>query len=356
MFGNNADNPGNALLNSSYTSGQMNVSAEFSNTLMPFVNGTVPARYVRVTATNFRVANFLMPLFGVTDAAVSSTAVAGPSPRLTRVCNVAPMMVCGDPQDPDDPYYGYTPGVPDVLKTSTTNGNWEVGPGNFQLVRLDGFTGGADIRRSLAGDFDACVGTNDDIETEPGNTVGPVVQGLNTRFGIYAGPMGGQQANYPPDVIVKQANYGLGGGNNLDYDPATDQISYDGTVVETAADMSAAGLYHYDDYIADIAADILDNQPLDGSPAGPGAYGRRTIAMPVGDCSQSTSGQGTVPLMGVLCFHLLQAAEQQGNESYVYGQFIGDGCGVTGNPGDEPNDEAGPFIIQLYKDPDTVAS
>jgi hypothetical protein len=184
-------------------------------------------------------------------------------------------MVCGDPQDPDDPYYGYTPGVPDVLKTSTTNGNWEVGPGNFQLVRLDGFTGGADIRRSLAGDFDACVGTNDDIETEPGNTVGPVVQGLNTRFGIYAGPMGGQQANYPPDVIVKQANYGLGGGNNLDYDPATDQISYDGTVVETAADMSAAGLYHYDDYIADIAADILDNQPLDGSPAGPGAYGRR---------------------------------------------------------------------------------
>jgi hypothetical protein len=123
-----------------------------------------------------------------------------------------------------------------------------------------------------------------------------------------------------------------------------------------AANLPAAGLYHYDDYIADIAADILDNQPLDGSPAGPGAYGRRTIAMPVGDCSQSTSGQGTVPLMGVLCFHLLQAAEQQGNESYVYGQFIGDGCGVTGNPGDEPNDEAGPFIIQLYKDPDTVAS
>jgi hypothetical protein len=56
--------------------------------------------------------------------------------------------------------------------------------------------------------------------------------------------------------------------------------------------------------------------------------------------------------MGVLCFHLLQEAVQQGNESHVYGQFVGDGCGVNGTPGPDPLTGPGPYVIQLYKDPD----
>jgi Flp pilus assembly protein TadG len=358
-FANNADNVGNTILNSSYLGGQMNVNVEFSNTLLPFAAGTTPARYVRVSATNFRVPGFLIPLLGFMDIPIASTAVAGPSPSLTEtVCNLAPMMVCGDPvaAQNGDPFMGYTPGAPDVLKTSTTGGDWEVGPGNFQLIRLDGNSGAADVRTALAGDFNACVNLNDTAQTEPGNTVGPVVQGLNTRFGMYQGPMGNSQDQYPPDVIVKHANYNLGGNHDLAYDASTDQISYNGNVITSADDMTAQGLYHHEDYIADLNQSIYDNQPLDGSPAGPGAFGRRTIAMPVGDCSVTQNGAGTLPLMGVLCFHLLQPVEKQGNLSHVYGQVIDDGCGVTGNPGEEPNDEAGPFIIQLYKDPDTNAT
>jgi hypothetical protein len=77
------------------------------------------------------------------------------------------------------------------------------------------------------------------------------------------------------------------------------------------------------------------------------------LALPVGDCSTSVNGAGTLPLMGVLCFHLLQEAVQKGNESQVFGQFIGDGCGVTGKPGPDPTTGPGPYIIQLYKDPDS---
>ena len=60
------------------------------------------------------------------------------------------MMVCGDPAA-GPPYWGYTPGQPDVLKTSTSSGgNWEVGPGNFQLIRLGGGQGGAGRQFLLA--------------------------------------------------------------------------------------------------------------------------------------------------------------------------------------------------------------
>jgi hypothetical protein len=63
-------------------------------------------------------------------------------------------------------------------------------------------------------------------------------------------------------------------------------------------------------------------------------------------------GQWRGPANHGCLFHLLQEAEQKGNESHVYGQFIGNGCGVTGNPGPDPASGPGPYIIQLYKDPD----
>ena len=354
MFANNADNAGHAALNTSYTSGQLSINIQYSNTLIPWAPGTIPARYVRVSGSNFRVPGSFTQLLGFADAPLETTAVAGPSPRLTRICNIAPMMVCGDPAAGAGQNWGYNLGEPDVLKTGSTNGNFEVGPGNFQLVRLPGNAGAADIRRALAGDFNACVDLGEDIDTEPGNSVGPVVQGLNTRLGVYSGPI--SPDDYPPDVIVKQANHGLPGNETLDYDAANDEISYDGTVITSQAEMDALGLYHHGDYESHLIGGVYDNQPNTASPPGPGAFGRRTLAMPIGDCSTTTNGQGTLPLLGVMCFHLLQQVEQQGNESHVYGQFIGSGCGVTGNPGDEPNDESGPFVIQLYKDPTTSAS
>jgi hypothetical protein len=344
MFLRNTLVGGHAEMASSYAGGDIQVAVEFSNTLNPFVPGTIPALYVRVRATNFRLPGWFIPVMGFNEKTVAASAVAGPSPTLTQICNVAPMMVCGDPTAAaaGDPYYGYAVGQPEVLKTSTAGGDFEIGPGNFQLIRLDGLTGANDLRDALAGNYDACVGSADSIPTEPGNTVGPVVQGINTRLGVHLGPMAGKEDQYPPDVIVDQTT------PPLQYDSDSDTITYQGSVVDGPEDVT---FYAYDSYQADLAAENYTHQPLDGDPPGIGAYERRILALPVGDCSGTTSGQGTVPMLGVLCFFLLQEANQQGNESHVYGQFIGDGCRVSGRPGPDPVTGPGPYIIQLYKDP-----
>jgi hypothetical protein len=57
-------------------------------------------------------------------------------------------------------------------------------------------------------------------------------------------------------------------------------------------------------------------------------------------------------VLGFGCFFLLQEAQQKGNESHVYGQFIED-CIAGGMPGPAPGDGPGLYIIQLYKDPDS---
>ena len=81
-----------------------------------------------------------------------------------------------------------------------------------------------------------------------------------------------------------------------------------------------------------------------------GVLQRRVLAVPVGNCNGTVNGQGSVPLLGFACFFLLQPAEQQGNDSFVYGQFVAD-CAVTGTPGPNPVAGSGPHIIQLYDDP-----
>ena len=69
---------------------------------------------------------------------VAATAVAGPRTlnNGSTVCNVAPMMVCGNSGAPG--MWGYTLNEPAVLKKSTPGGQSQVGPGNFQLIQLGG--------------------------------------------------------------------------------------------------------------------------------------------------------------------------------------------------------------------------
>jgi hypothetical protein len=107
--------------------------------------------------------------------------------------------------------------------------------------------------------------------------------------------------------------------------------------------------YGYDQYVADVEAGRLDIQP----PAG--VYERRVLAIPVARCDGGATGQSTLPVVGFGCYYLLQKVKQKGNEAEIFGQFI-EGCRVGGTPGPNPGAGPGPYIIQLYKDPDSEDS
>lgn len=341
IFGDNASESGHDEISQLFGSGQLSVVVEFSATLNPFVPGTAPAEYVRVIATGLNLPGWFIPVMGTNELQVAASAVAGPSPTLGQVCNVAPMMACGDGSNPADPYFGYTPGDVTVLKTSSGSGTFEVGPGNFQLVRLDGSSGAADVRQALAGGYNACVSPGgQSIPTEPGNTIGPVAQGLNTRLGIYLGPMSGTRTQYPPDKVLDQVTPLTYSGN---------VVYYDGVPNPQSSDLP----FDYQDYVNEtLNPGAWSNYDANGTEF------RRVLRLPVGQCDGTVNGQGNVPLLGVLCFFLLQEVRQQGNEAEVYGQFMGaDGsCPVTGRPGPVPVAGPGPYTIQLYKDPDRTSS
>jgi hypothetical protein len=344
-FASNASAAGNGELATAYGSGNgsIQLTLEYSATLPPFAAGAANGPYVRARATGFVMPTWLVQVGGIFQKTVSAVAVAGPRTLNigSTVCNVAPMMVCGDATAGAPGYWGYTPNAPAVLKKSTSGGQSSVGPGNFQLIQVGG-SGAAIVRENMAGSFSACIAGGSTIETQPGNEAGPVAQGLNTRFGQYNGPMNNAQGTYPPDVIVDAQTPALRAVQN-----GTRYDVYQGNVPITATNIDV--LYNYQDYMTDLRnPGTYDHQPI--NEGGIGAFERRVLAVPVGNCSGTTNGHGSVPLLGFACFFLLQPAEQQGNDSYVYGQFVPD-CSVTGTPGPNPVAGAGPHIIQLYDDP-----
>jgi hypothetical protein len=209
--------------------------------------------------------------------------------------------------------------------------------GNFQLIRLDGSQGGADAREALAGSYDACIAADDPIQTEPGNNVGPVAQGLNTRLGIYNGPLSGSADQYPPDKIVTQPE------RRLELAADGETILYDGEPVSEGAEID----YSYSNYSADIADPTVLKET-------DGISGRRVITMPVGVCGDE-AGQSELPFATVLCFYLIQEVNQ-GDDPDVFGQFTPNGCRVTGTAGPDPITGPGPYVIQLYKDAANVES
>lgn len=335
MFDNNADDAGNQEMDAA----DITVTTTFSAASNPFVAGSyVPGDkgYVRVVATGFSMQVWLIRMLGVTDKTVTASAVAGPSPTINFSCNLVPLIICGDPADvPTEggtSFWGYQNEDVHVLKSSS-DGDSEIGPGNFQLARLDG-SGANDVRDALAGGFSGCTFAEDSVPTEPGNTVGPVTQGINTRLNKYSGPI--SPADYPPDVVTTQQN------SELEYDGDTGLITLDNgaTIVNDANDLD----FNFNDYEADVAAMNYDVPPAAG-----GEFDRRAMPVIMGDCSTAGSGATTVDILGFGCFFLLQEAKQKGNENEIYGEFV-QKCSIPGFSGPAPTTIPGPFVIQLYND------
>lgn len=339
LLGQNADGPGNHELNDAYDAGELNVIVQYSETSNPFTPGALEGPYVRVIARDFNIQTTLSKVLGIDDIPVAASAVAGPSPTI-EVCDIAPIVVCAD--DPSDPYFGFQEGELRMLDNEAGN-HEDIGPGNYQYLRLDcdsGAGGAACLREKMAGGIDQCEAENDGtVETEPGQNQGPVVQGFNTRFGIYDGG-GVNPDDYPPDVVVTAPAPALDWTTS---EQDEDIILQDGNPKVFGSEID----YSYSNYLHDS-----QHGPHQFSPP-TGAYGRRVMAFPVAACTGEESGQSTLAVEGFACFFMLQPLEKGGgNDVRIFGQFV-DSCLSSGTPGPNPDDEKGPFRIQLYKDPDS---
>lgn len=335
VFGANARGAGNRELGSAYSSGAVHVTVQYSSTLPPFTPAA-DGPYVRVTATGFSLPAWLVGVVGIDQLTVSASAVAGPSPTAATACNAAPVLVCGNRAAGAARLWGYSLNSPQVLK-SASGGHSELGPGQFQLIQLGG-NGANVVRENLAGSYRACMNVGDSVQPQTGNETGPTAQGLNTRFGQYSGSM--SMSDYPPDVLTTAQS------------PALTADS-DGNIWQRSTEITAGNidrlLYSYSRYTADEGNPAAyDYQPV--SAGGPGVFGRRVLAVPVGDCGGGSHGPSSVPVLGFACFFILQPVTQKGSSDYIIGQFVGN-CGVNGTPGPNPGSGPGPHVIELYHDP-----
>ncbi|WCP67688.1 Tad domain-containing protein [Vibrio tubiashii] len=332
-------NVANATGNTEMDFSTATVAVEYSNDPEVFPDGSFSATddtFVRVTVSAFEINNFFAHIFNA-DKILGSSAVAGPSPSVTETTNIVPIAVC---EGEDGGTNGYNPGEVYPIKVADHK-NSDMGPGNYQL--LDFGSGASTVREALAGDPDpieqyqathGSIGVGSTVTTKPGNTVGPVGQGLNTRFGVYSGG-GVSAADYPSDVYVREP----------DTSPTTDN---DGNVTYTDTSGAGGQPWGYSDY-KDALPDCTGDS--DCRIASGGQVNRRVLILPVVDCSSAKGGTTSLDVTALACFFLLQQAPtNNGSKDPVYGEFIED-CSVLSGPPGQNSDSDGPYRIVLYKDP-----
>ncbi len=201
---------------------------------------TTPAniRFVKVTTPQSPVGiSFAASVLG-TSRNLTATATAGLSVPLNLFCNWLPVSVIdyGTPMTPGNTY---------TFRGAPSN---SVSPGNYQILAVAG-RGGKDVRTGLAAGVDKCAAPGEvyEIDTKPGQTSGPVRQGINTRFDDYQSSHV-NPADMPPDTNIKE------------------NISYD-------------------QYKAGNPSQ---------SPRNPGVQGRRVVVIPIIKLAEFDQGRNTV--------------------------------------------------------------
>ncbi|PMG30348.1 hypothetical protein BCU94_12215 [Shewanella sp. 10N.286.52.C2] len=318
-----------------------NIVVEFSLLPDPFSPiANEDSEYVRVRVEDVGLDNFFAQLLSF-NKRVRASAVAGRSTDI--ICNnrLVPLLVCAVNDDPNftttnasgvvvpAPYGIATNSLYAMKSGSAQASDPAIGPGNFQLLALDG-NGANILRSSLAGEYspNSCIGAGDVVPTQPGNNVGPVSQGINTRFGEWQGG-GLNSTDHPRDRNICQ-------GDRINLDG-------DGNITNPTA-----AYYSHAQYLADN--DI--NSCIDSSIA---ANNRRAMPVVIGVCNGMTNGRNNIEVKTIGCFFLVQDVGQGGQESFVVGEFVNE-CPGTGNASVDPNFVSNNYTIVLYRDPDSPDS
>ena len=309
LFGEQTD--ASALGNGDFTGASFDL--EFSQPNSLGVN-----TFVRVYLDSAHlVTNPAMGLFGPgTSLPVNTTAMAGPSAVLTTA-NVVPILVCGNPAPPAGTFWGFTI---DALIALTVPAPGTllyppIIPATNYVQILPPSPLGGDLAGMIAGAYDGNIAIGDVPITIAGAGVNAnaVFNGINTRFGQYAGTVAGMGAIYPPDLVLTPGPYAA---------------------------------YHAAYNLPFIAA---------------GAPERRVLVVPIGDCTGLSDGaNNAVPILGLGCFLLeapllpLPPLPPPSPPIAIAGYFIAN-CNGKGTPGDGANPATptiGPTQIILYGDPD----
>ncbi|MEW6168863.1 MAG: TadE/TadG family type IV pilus assembly protein [Pseudomonadota bacterium] len=289
-------------------------TVQTSPTLQPFSAGAANPRFVRVSVGALPVAVRLARVLpGVGDSLdIGASAVAGPIPLGDTVCDALPVALCGTPGDTDctdGSCFGFAAGTTDELELK--GDNVSLTHGNYGLVELSCGTGAACVRDGLAGGHEVCFSQSGTITTEPGVKAGPTRQGLDTRFGIYNGPV--SAAEYPPDVVTT-------------YSPVIFHSTYEARLTSPAS-------WNYT------------------SP--PGRPQRRVTVIPVIDCSVPITGRSEVPLIGGACLFLTRPVSTSGGS--IYGQLVPT-CEAAGAVAEDPDPDSAYYRIILYRDASSTQS
>jgi hypothetical protein len=334
---NNADTTFNSNLSGELSGQNPAITVTFSENLNPgsFTSSVTDPKFVKVATSSIPLQSFLVRLVGFDSKEVAGIAVAGFA-QGANICNLIPVVVCSGSYTGSDSIYGYkkydpsTYSADDVITLKVGSGDGpdtDVGTGSFHLLNLPGLQGADDIRYAFAGSPSCATKSQPfQINVAPGNKVGPTVQGINTRFGLYSGPLNGDQHLYPPDQANDNNGPHCDGGGS---DACPDPVSYF-------------------DFYANNAISSTSPQ-----------YQRRIVGVPIANCSVAAHGSNTPDSMqtpvGFGCFLLTEPASQQGgagNNSDGSGSFKGFFIEDCTPPGSGVTTSSGAEIIVLYKNPD----
>jgi len=305
------------------------------------VPGIASFTFIRVTVNDLPLRPWFMQIFelskGVSVSAVSAA-------KKNEICDFLPLVLCAG--DPDAAFGGYTHGEVAVLKEAAGDEH-TLDKGEFRLLKLPKGNGPPNVMINIAGGFDGCP---TDFITKPGNNVGPVKKGLDTRF---------FDPTVPQLVNKFEADnhpfYAGGGPDDPPDDPPDPKLTFDqlgdGKIrwgdreIESPCEAEANG----DDFTEHClgrnyttAYNTTASFHLDENV---GKFHRRKVGVPIVNCE--AGGGGTIPVdpIAIGCFFLLQPVQQgKGGEANIFGEFD-TSCSVELPLLD------GAAKIVLYKDP-----
>ncbi len=326
------------------------IAISFSNDPTDFsgsYDDTADDRYVRVAVSNLSLNSYFIQLLGV-NKTLSASAVAGRSASATDVCNVVPMGICALDPDETDPLLAGGYSTNNVYSVKMVSNESDMGPGNFQLLDLDGTDDDSEdkntkedhIKYQLAGAYESCISIGGDVTTKPGNTIGPTSQGLNTRFD---GSINGKVKFSSPDDDITEAVLTSDQVQSISDTYPESTVSADDLVDKSGQE------FNYGVYDSTLTSE-------DGTVVKQRGNNRRVLAVPILDCSGSGNGKTTFPVVSVGCFFLLQkVASGNSDKSPVYGEFIKE-CVSDNISNNGVSSSEGPYRIVLYDDPDNEES